>query len=94
MVILCLRVGTRVSGDGDHPSGTFLMEIPGSWSSQFMSGWHIRKEVSVRKEAFFQSGQIVQVGRAGGMGQLRGNEASWAPRRGSGYLGLVWSEGS
>lgn len=59
-----------------------------------MSGWHIRKEVSVRKEVFFQSGQIVQVGRAGGMGQLRGNEASWAPRRGSGYLGLVWSEGS
>lgn len=58
-----------------------------------MSGWHISKEVSVRKEAFFQSGQIVQVGRAGGLGQLRGNGASWAPRTGSGYLGLVWSEG-
>lgn len=53
-----------------------------------MNGWHISKEVNVKKEAFFQSGQIVQVGRAGGMGQLRGNEASWAPRSGSGCPGL------
>lgn len=88
MVIFCVCVGTRVCGDSDYPSGTFLMEIPGSWSSQFMSGWHVRKEISVRKEAFFQSGQIVQVGRAGCMGQLRGNEASWAPRSGSGVPGV------
>lgn len=42
----------------------------------------------MRKEAFFQSGQIVQVGRAGGLDRLRGNEASWAPRSGSGYPGV------
>lgn len=42
----------------------------------------------MRKEAFFQSRQIVQVGRAGGMDQLRGNEASWAPTSGSGYPGV------
>lgn len=39
----------------------------------------------MRKEAFFQSGQIVQVGRAGGLAQPRGNEASWALRGGCGY---------
>lgn len=53
-----------------------------------MTDWEISKEVNVRKEAFFQSRQIVQVGRAGGLGQLRGNEASWVPVSGSGYSGV------
>lgn len=48
----------------------------------------MRKEVNARKEALFQSGQIVQVGRAGGLDQLRGNEASWAPRSHSGSPGV------
>lgn len=46
------------------PHNTVITEILGVRSVRFLYGWQTSKEVSVRKEAPFQSRQIVRVGSA------------------------------